>query len=243
MQNYVDKYINTTRNKFDVELEAVRRYYVVKTLLAQPYNSILDVGSGTATYFDYVDQDAAYIIIEPERKFCGELSKYMKQSGRSYSNVVVWPYKIEDLSLAIKFDVIILSSVLHLVDNVEIVLNKIRSLSHKDTIVHINVPNAHSVHRVLGRELGLLKRLDGLSDKDLEFGHKRIFTMKTLIDCLTKSNMYITTKGSYLLKPFDEVKMEKLIEDEPTLIYGLNKVAQKLKYLGCEIFVEARFIL
>ena len=90
----------------------------------------------------------------------------------------------------------------------------------------------------------MTRKTESLSEKDVSFGHKRIFTIDTLKNVIRENNMKVIKSGSYLLKPFDEAKMEKILDEDPSaLINGLDLVSRRFSYVGCEIFVEARPII
>jgi len=55
--------------------------------------------------------------------------------------------------------------------------------------IHIIVPNANSLHRKIGKELGILKELTSFSDGDKKLKHKRVYTKKTLENDIKKSRI------------------------------------------------------
>jgi hypothetical protein len=134
---------------------------------------------------------------------------------------------------------IILSSILHIVEDVDIFLTKVKEFCHQDTIIYINTPNSISIHRILGFYLGLLKDLNELSENDVKFNHKRTFNIKTLEETASKY-FKVLDKGSYLFKPFADAQMNLILKDNENILLGLTKICEHFKNLGCEIWIEAK---
>lgn len=56
------------------------------------------------------------------------------------------------------FDFIIISGLLHEVPDPKKLLQSIYKICKQDTLVHINVPNVYSFHRLLAYEMGCIKK-------------------------------------------------------------------------------------
>jgi 2-polyprenyl-3-methyl-5-hydroxy-6-metoxy-1,4-benzoquinol methylase len=108
------------------------------------------------------------------------------------------------------FDYIVCTNILEHVDDVGEVLNIIKSLCHKKTLVFISVPNARSYNRMLGVELGMLKHHQNLDKGDKYVGHKRMYTPLELELRLLIHRFKILKIGTVIYKPFPNSIMEKL---------------------------------
>ena len=73
-----------------------------------------------------------------------------------------------DVLINYKFDFIILSSLLHEVENPDEILKSIYTISHKDTVIYADVPQHIFISSITGMEIGIL---NNLSDKT-EMGAK-----------------------------------------------------------------------
>lgn len=236
MQSYVNKYLGKNQqSKFDTYLESIRRERVLKSINVRPHKHILDIGSGIATYFAHIRDWDSYTIVEPIKQFSDHLKKY-------YDNydINIACDKFENTNLDKDFDFVIVSSVLHLVENPDIFLTALHNICNYKTIVHINVPNMVSFHRLLGGCMGIIDSIDSLSEKDMEFSHKTMFDKESLLEILSCNGFNILTQGSYLIKPFDDEKMSLIVDKE--LIVGLEKMISYFPNMGCEIYAEAKAI-
>ena len=111
--------------------------------------------------------------------------------------------KIEDATLPEKsFDHIILQNMLeHLSDPVGILDNLKKSLTNRGCI-HISVPLSGSLHRWLGVEMGLIKKVDDLAKTDRDYEHYRVYSLPRLRKDIIKSGLKISYELPIYLKPF-----------------------------------------
>ena len=81
----------------------------------------------------------------------------------------------------------------------------------------LTVPNAESLHRRLGHAAGLLPDIYALSSADLEFGHKRYFTLESLVTMVQGEGLEIRKVEGLLLKPITTQQMLDLNLSEAIL--------------------------
>lgn len=135
---------------------------------------------------------------------------------------------------------IICSSLLHEVENPKEFLTEIHKASNKGTVVHINVPNANSFHRVLAQKAGLIRDLKMLSDRNLQLQQHTVFDIESLKKIVSDVGFSILESGQYFLKPFTHAQMEKMMQAEiidEKVLEGLYEMG-KDSY-GSEIYVNA----
>jgi 2-polyprenyl-3-methyl-5-hydroxy-6-metoxy-1,4-benzoquinol methylase len=142
--------------------------------------------------------------------------------------------------LKYEFDYIIVSSLLHEIDNVSLFLEKLSCILKIDTIVHIDVPNAYSFHRVLALEMGLIDSVFEMSAYNLQF-QQQMFDLASLSNLIIKHGFRIIKSGSYFIKPFTHKQMSEIIENKIIDVRVLDGFFRMTKYmpdLGSEIFVD-----
>lgn len=141
---------------------------------------------------------------------------------------------------------IILSGLLHEVEDPSVMLKAIEEISNPNTIVHINVPNANSFHRLLALESGMINNTTEFSHNNKIFQQHSIFTMDTLISCIKNSLNYdieILDSGSYWIKPFTHKQMLMMMNEniiDENILDGFEKMIKYMPELGSEIFVNFR---
>jgi hypothetical protein len=232
---YYEKFCKGVQ-KFDQFLERVRFNQVRKTVELHKHDHILDIGSGPYASFLELQGWKTYTIVEPIEEFCDILMS----SSLGMKGVTIINRTFEDTVFEKTYDCIILSSVLHMVNDDFAILNKIRFLCDERNIVHINVPNRYSMHRLLGVYMGVLSDISSLSKKDIKYGHKRIYNNADLLDLVSSAGFDVRFYKTYMIKPLNEEKMSN-IADERVLL-GLEKMIDWFPENGCEIMLEARAI-
>lgn len=132
---------------------------------------------------------------------------------------------------------------MHEVINPKQFLSEILPLLKSNTILHINVPNAHSFHLLWAYESGLIPRLLDLSATAKSMQQHTAFTMESLCALVEEVGLEVIESGSYFLKPFNHVKMSKALQDgilDEDSLCGLEKMVQYAPTLGAEIFVNVK---
>jgi len=143
----------------------------------------IDVVEGSANYISYV------------RDLVGE-------------RVTFYHALFEDFEPEHLYDDIILASVLeHVEDPVGLVRNASNWLEPRGRI-HVVVPNAMSLHRRLGVEIGVLSDVTELTESDMSIGHQRVYTQETLDRDLAAASLVILERRGILLKPLSNAQMD-----------------------------------
>jgi len=152
-----------------------------------------------------------------------KLIKYVSNLVKNNINFVVSLF--ENFKTDKKFDDVIMANLLEHVKNPVIVLKKARNILNNNGKIHIIVPNANSLHRKIGKELGILKELTSFSDGDKKLKHKRVYTKKTLENDIKKAGLNILKSEGIFLKPFSDNQMEKF---DKKILNALFEVGKEL---------------
>lgn len=145
----------------------------------------------------------------------------------------------EDFNSNEKFDVILANHVLEHVKNpVDLMKIKFHEWLNDDGLVFITVPNAHSIHRRIGKEMGLLNSLNELNSSDLKAGHQRVYDLNLLKNHINKSDFEILEIGGYNIKLTSLLQMKDWSQD---LLDAIFKVSLKLPTEICtNLWVKAK---
>ena len=226
----------------DFEKEHMTRYRRRKILeILDKYKpeSILEVGCGMHSVAEYYSDYKSFTIVEPGDMF---LSK-VKTNLRDKTDITYIHGFMEDMTEELQkksYDFIIVSSLLHEVENPMQFLEKINALCNENTIVHVNVPNELSMHRIIAYECGMIDSLSNLSERAVLWQQNTVFNLKTLQELICKSgNVRIVETGSYFIKPFTHNQMDKCIENgiiTEQILDGLYNIVKYMPEYGAEIF-------
>ncbi len=241
IQDYAQKYLaQYAEGGFETTLVRVRRKVVLEALGRYPHGSILEVGCGLEPLFQFVD-DAAFTVIEPSAEFARNV-----RSLAGARDVTVLEAFLEDAAPSLAgrhFDFIVVSSLLHEVSDPVALLAAVRALCDAQTVVHFNVPNVRSFHRVLALEMGLISDLFEQSETERRFQRHTRFDAERLAELLRGNGFHLLESATYFIKPFTHAQMDALMKSSacaPELIVGLDRMSRYMPDMGCEIYANAR---
>lgn len=143
--------------------------------------------------------------------------------------------------LSCDYDMVVCASLLHEVENPEELLHAIASICKKDTIVHIDVPNANSMHRILGKEVGIISDVHDKSESNIVLQQNSVLDMQMLKSIVEKNFFRVVESGSYFIKPFTHAQMFEMLQAEiinEAVIEGLYRIGDYFPEFGSEIYVN-----
>ncbi|WP_267226279.1 class I SAM-dependent methyltransferase [Dyella silvae] len=145
----------------------------------------------------------------------------------------------EEFTTPERFDVIEMGFILEHVDDPAFVLRRFREFLAPEGRMMIAVPNAHSLHRLIGYSAGLMKDLHTLSEADIALGHRRYFDPAQLDELLQSCGLEVVGRAGLMLKPLTTSQLKSLSLDERVLS-AMNEVGYALPEICNGIFVEVR---
>lgn len=244
IEKYTQEYLSNSQD-FENYMVCFRRRKIIELLQKYQPNNILEIGCGMDSLFNYYKDFRQACIVEPSKEFFLKAKKDLSDYDITFFNDFV-ENKIEILSLK-KFDYIILSGLLHEVQEPKMFLQEIFKIATKDTIIHINVPNSHSFHLLWAYESGLIKEIGRLSDRAKNLQQHSSFSLHELesfvLSVLKNESISILDKGSYFIKPFNHDKMSLCIREQiidEKLLDGLYNMIQYMPEFGSEIFINIK---
>ena len=151
----------------------------------------------------------------------------------------------ENYSSKQKYDYIFASYVLEHVADVSPVLNMIKSHLKPGGLFFTVVPNANSFSRQLAVNMGLIKDLKGLTENDINHGHRRVYDSLSLCRDLKDGGFTIIDRGGILFKlladfQMDEMLNSKIITDQH--LQGLFKMGVLYPSLCDSIYAICKII-
>lgn len=223
--------------------QALMRKRMLMALLARwKPRRLLEVGCGSDPLFGHYRDFERFCVVEPGADFARQATEAAGGDGR----IRVVQAFMEDAVDALageRFDGILLSGLLHEVPDPRRLLAATATLCEPGTQVHVNVPNARSLHRLLALEMGLITELHELSANQRTLQQPRTFDLDILTAMCTDCGFEVVDSGSYFVKPFTHRQMAQLqgigLLDE-RMLSGLYGLERHLPGLGSEIFVNLR---
>lgn len=217
------------------------RYRRKKTLelLGDTHNlSILEIGCGISPASDWISRFKSLTILEPGAEFY-EIAK-SKTLNLQNVQILMTTSEQNPVLIAAPFDVILINSLLHELAEPEKLLNSLHAYCHSNTKIFINVPNAHSLHRLLAVHMGIQKSPEELSEFNHKFQQSRVFTIETLTALVNQCKYDVIYTETAFLKPFTHTQMQAMLDKNilnDNILDGLYKLSVEMPEQGAEIYM------
>jgi 2-polyprenyl-3-methyl-5-hydroxy-6-metoxy-1,4-benzoquinol methylase len=141
----------------------------------------------------------------------------------------------EDFAPAERFDTVVMEHVLeHVVDPIDL-LRRARTWLADGGRILAGVPNAHSIHRLVAVKMGLLARPDELNARDLDLGHRRVYTPESLRQTAEAAGLHVLERGGVFFKPVSNRQIEEQWDE--AMIEGFHLLGRDFPDQAAEIFI------
>lgn len=213
---------------FDITLQHYDNR-VLRTFLKGP--TVLEMGCGRGETTRMLAEIFPHLHVVDASQRCIELA-----SVGVPKTVRFFQCYFEEFEPPCHYDSILLLAVLEHVEDPMLVLKRAADWLNPGGALHIMVPNARSLHRRLGVTMGLLPAVDALNDRDRQIGHRRIYTLESLLAEVNAAGLQVVRHQGIFLKILSNAQMEKL---DPKLIDALFAVGHELPDFCSTIYVRA----
>lgn len=204
--------------------------------------SLLEVGPGLNPIFPNLKNFSSTVVLEPLTSINEQLLKaYSNENQISISKLLLEDYIKKNPDM--KFDVVILSSVLHEIRNPRKILLDIHSVLSSNGILLVVVPNNKSIHRLIGENKGLVKSLTDLTETEVLMQQFSSYSPETLSNIFSETGFSSSEIITSFVKPLPHAKMQEAIDSgllNETALEFLYNLSEHLQGFGCEIFGLAR---
>jgi SAM-dependent methyltransferase len=232
IQNYVDLNFEATQEKYRFK----RLLEVIDNLKSnQDFRNILEVGPGRYSVYSQFTHFDNYTILEPIEYFYSRIE--LKNPKVTLRNETAENFL--NTGPHLEFDIIILSSVIHELDDPKLFLLTLAKIIHPKSKVLIVVPNNLSLHRLIGEHEGFAKSGSELTETELRMQQGMSFSTDSLIQFVSEIGYKVVETFTSFVKPHPHFKMHELMqqgalcEEDLDFLYSVSRVIQPY---GSEIF-------
>ena len=228
---------------FEKTMVHYRRRLLLERLTLHNPAVVVEVGCGTELLYEAWRQSGGrvdcWLIVEPAMQF----AEKARDSGLPHLHVVQDFF--ENAGSAVRAilprapDWIICSSLLHEVPSAATLLAAMSSIMGDATRLHVNVPNAGSLHRRLAKAMCLITDTRAMSARNVKLLQHRVYDRPSLLADLMAGGLRVVAEGGYLVKPFTHAQMEQCAPLLGGVMDGLYELGRELPDLASEIWVEA----
>lgn len=200
---------------------------------------LLSLGLGRGNVANYLFNElnsilSSYTVLEGSP----EMIKIFKENSNVANNIDIIPTFFEEYEGNRKFDFIDMGFILEHVDDPGFIVRKFRDRLNTDGRIFISVPNARSLHRLIGHSAGLLDDMYKLSEYDLQLGHQRLFDLQSVKELVHSSGLQVIRAEGLLLKPVTTAQMDTLNLSED-IMKALCEVGKAYPDICNAVLVEA----
>lgn len=176
----------------------------------------------------------SYTIVE------GSLARIeeLRRSGALAPGAEVVHAYFEDYVPPAPVDAVEMGFVLEHVEDPALVVRRYAGFLAPRGVVAIAVPNARSLHRLVGQRAGLLDDLYRLSEHDLALGHRRYFDKATLVELVERAGLRALACEGILLKCLTTSQLRTLALDA-RVIDAFCGIAQDYPDIANALYLEA----
>jgi SAM-dependent methyltransferase len=227
---------------FEVTQARYRKRKILESVAKFRSRSILEIGCGLDALFNHYRDYDRYTVVEPGDQFV----RGAREQARSRHEVTIIHGTLEgefEILSTVSYDFIVLSSILHEVSDSKKLLDLTARLCGPGTIVHVNVPNARSFHRLLAFEMGIIGSIYEKSEIQRQMQQSHTFDIDSLTELVCQSGFAIVEQGTFFIKPFTHEQMTSLqaagvVTD--SMLDGLYKLSLYFPDNGSEIFMNLK---
>ena len=229
-------------SEFEPVQAAMRKRRLLEVLAQWRPRRILEVGCGSDALFNHHADFDRWHIVEPGEAFAAQAVRDAGGDARIHVVQAFMEEAVPSLQDD-RFDCVLLSGLLHEVPDCAPLLAAVARLCTPETRVHVNVPNARSLHRLLALEMGLIAAPNEISERQRRLQQPRTFDLETLRAVCRAGGFEVFEEGSYFVKPFTHSQMAQLQSAgilTERMLDGLMGLEKHVSGLGSEIYVHLR---
>lgn len=195
-------------------------------------NRLLEVGCGWGDMIEFFAPRFQRIVALDGS---GECVRRCRARVGSHPHIELSHCLVEEFHTDEQFEDIVMVRVLEHLDDPVGILRKLAGYLAPEGQLHLVVPNARSLHRRIGKAMGLLAHLDSFSPRDIQYGHRRVYDRALLTQHVEAAGLQIVETHGVLIKPLSNTQMESW---DPDVIRALFVVGQEEPDLCNELYVR-----
>lgn len=192
-----------------------RRRVVLTETAGMRSGSVLEVGCGLEPLFCAEPDSHRWLVVEPSTAFVAA-AQVRAQNRQDVQIIEGFLESSLDAIVAANnneaFSLIIVSGLLQEVNDPQLFLAAVRTLCSDETVVHVNVPNAHSLHRRTAVAMGLLSHANEQSHRAAVLQQRTVYDVDSLYREVVDAGFRVVGSGGILLKPFEHHRMLSAME-------------------------------
>lgn len=223
---------------FEPTQAAFRRRLLLAQIARLKPAEVLEVGCGEHPLFTDLPH-TRITVVEAAPAFAEAAAR----RAANRPDVTVLAGRLEDVAERLRpHAMVVVGCLLHEVADPQALLTAVRQVCQPGGWLHVSVPNAKSLHRLLALSMGLIDRVDSLSETQRLMQQRATYDMPALVAELAGSGFEVVDRGSLFVKPFSHAQMQALVDQgfmTTAMLEGLDRLVEHLPLLGSELWCNA----
>lgn len=238
MSDYADKWAEGLKGWKNIHALLTRSTYCALRPWFGKRDRAMELGCGDGTNTAQIAADfGTVVVIDHSTGFLKMAASRVRGPSVHYIHSSVEEYNPHGLhDLYSHVDAIFAINILEHLENPVEVLKKFKAYLNPGGRLLISVPNARSLHRLLGVETGLLPHIRALNDQDRLLGHHRVYDAESLMDDLDAAGLEHGPLTGSFVKPLSARQMN---DWDPKILRGLDKLGKQLFGHAADLCVAA----
>jgi SAM-dependent methyltransferase len=242
LQHYAARYDDDYG--YESRLVDARRAVTLERLRALRPERVVEVGCGRDPLLPYARARgvlARWVIVEPTDAFARVAARALDDRSALVRGCLQDTVLRVIDALGGAADLVVMDSLLHELPDPAEILDAARRCLGPHGWIHVNVPNANSLHRRLARAMGLIDDVKAMSARNVALSQSRVYDLDALLAALRDAGFAPVATGGHTVKPFTHAQMERVTEAlGPAVLEGLAALGHELPELAAEIHADAR---
>ena len=223
---------------FEPILEDIRQKKLVDIVEKLSISDILEVGCGRNSIFNKLEKFNSGVIVEPIQDFLSSnMSKLKNKKIVGFNQTLELYMQLEKIK--VDFDLLILSSVLHEFEDLDLNLDLCHKLLKPGGYILCVVPNKYSLHRIIYNFGKSPNIFNAKTTTESRMQQKASFSLTDLERIFISKKFTTIDIFTWFVKPFPHFKMQDLVNSgviSGVEIEFLENISKELSNFGAEIF-------
>lgn len=243
-RNFDEYQENYASLPFEPVQEHYRRKRLVEVLEKYLPARVIEIGCGRESVFQHWSPAHDATIVEPIEEHldsCQEAITSIENIQLTTFTGTLEEY-CEISQAENSFDLAILSSVLHEFPDPIAALYQVHSILNRQGFIVLITTNPHSIHRLLGVDLGILKSTSEGTSTELQMNQSAAWDMDQLRQMLARTNFEVVEQFSSFPKLLSHAQMQEALDKDfigQEFLDGMFALSPYLERHGSEIFTIA----
>jgi hypothetical protein len=232
---------------FEAYLIRARQNCNLRLLASNTISRVLEVGCGPRLLVERAVAAGipfdSWTIIEPASAYYAAAATYAGSEHRLsvFKGYLESAINVLGSSAPAGYDTVLLSGVLNETAHPEEMLRAALSLMSSGGLIHVNVANGQSFHRLLAVKMNLIGDPTALSERNKHFGQPVVFTPRSLRDLVERVGCVDLELQGCFFKPFtnDQLAVITSLFGEG-VVAGMEELGRDIPEHAAEVCISAR---